>query len=307
MYSLLMNQLNYQHLLYFWTVAKEGTIAAACERLCLTQSTISTQIRQLEKQLGQKLFRRVGRHLALTETGCVVHRYADEIFSLGGELVETMKGGPISGSMRLNIGAQDTLPKLIAYRLLEPVFRLSEPVRVVCHEGTPVQLLPKLAVHEVDLVLSDAPISPSIRVRAFSHLLGECGISFFAIPALARGLRKGFPKSLHDAPALLPADSAAMRGTLDRWFGCVGVRPTVVAEFEDIELMMAFGRYGRGFFPAHDAIAKEIIKDCHVEFVGAIEGRTERFYAISVERQLKHPAVVAMTESARETLFGGIP
>lgn len=301
-----MQWLNYHHLLYFWTVAKEGTIAAACEQLHLTQSTVSTQIRDLEKALGERLFRRVGRNLALTETGHVVFRYADEIFSLGNELVEAVQGGPTSRSLRLNVGAQDTLPKLIAYRLLEPVFRLPESVRVVCHEGTPAQLLPRLSVHELDLVLSDAPVSPGIRVRAFSHLLGECGIRFFAAPPLARRLRKGFPKSLHGAPALLPAGSAAMRGTLERWFGLVGVRPSVAAEFEDIELMMAFGRHGRGFFPAHDAITKEIAADCRVESIGAIEGRNERFYAISVERQLKHPAVVAITEAARETLFAGI-
>jgi LysR family transcriptional regulator, transcriptional activator of nhaA len=304
MYGDIMEWLNYHHLLYFWTVAKEGTIAAACEQLHLTQSTISTQIRDLEKHLGEKLFRRVGRNLALTETGRVAYRYADEIFSLGGEFVETVKGGPTSRFLRLNIGAQDTLPKLIAYRLLEPVFRLSEPVRVVCYEGTPAQLLPRLSVHEVDLVLSDAPINPSIRVHAFSHLLGECGIAFFASPQLARRLRKGFPRSLHGAPALLPAHTAAMRVTLERWFGSTDICPRVVAEFEDIELMMAFGRHGRGFFPAHDAITKEIIQDCHVERIGSLEGRSERFYAISVERRLKHAAVVAITEGARETLFG---
>ena len=302
-----MDQLNYHHLLYFWLVAKEGTIAAAREQLRVTQSTISTQIRDLEKSLGEKLFRRVGRNLVLTETGHVVYRYANEIFSIGGELVEAVKGGPVSRTLRFNIGAQDTLPKLIAYRLLEPVFKLSEPVRVVCYEGTPAQLLPRLSVHEVDLVLSDAPISPSIKVRAFSHLLGECGIAFFAAPKLARKLRTGFPKSLDGAPVLLPAESAAMRGTLEKWFDSVGVRPSVAAEFEDIELMMAFGRYERGFFPAHDAITKEIISDGNVELVGAIKGRSERFYAISVERRLKHPAVVAITEAARETLFGGVP
>ncbi len=300
-----MHWLNYHHLLYFWVVAKEGTIAAACDQLHLTQSTISKQLRDLERQLGEKLFRRVGRNLVLTETGHVAYRYASEIFSLGGELVEAVRGGPVTRTPRLGIGAQDTLPKLIAYRLLEPVFRLAGPVRVICYEGTPAQLLPRLSVHEVDLVLSDAPMSPHIKVRAFSHLLGECGIAIFAAPPLAARLRKGFPKSLHGAPALLPAGTAAMRGTLERWFDGAGVRPHVVAEFEDIELMMAFGRHGRGFFPAHDAIAREIMRDCQVEQVGAIEGRSERFYAISAERRLRHPAVVAITEAARGTLFGG--
>jgi LysR family transcriptional regulator, transcriptional activator of nhaA len=305
MYHRVMAPLNYHHLLYFWHVVKEGTIAAACEQLHVTQSTVSTQIRDFERSLGEKLFRRSGRNLVPTETGRLVYRYANEIFSLGGELVEAVKGGPVSRSLRFNIGAQDTLPKLIVYRLLEPVFRLGETVHVVCFEGTPAQLLPRLSVHEIDLVLSDAPISPHIRVRAFSHLLGECGIAFFAAPKLARRLRRGFPESLDGASALLPAESAAMRGTLQKWFDSTGVRPRVTAEFEDIELMMAFGRHGRGFFPAHDAIAKEIVDDHHVEIVGAIRERSERFYAISVERRIKHPAVVALTEAARDTLFAG--
>lgn len=305
MYNQGVDRLNYHHLSYFYVVAKEGTIAAACAQLHLTQSTISTQIRDLERQLGEKLFRRVGRKLVLTETGRMVFRYANEIFSIGSELVEAVRGGPVSRPLRFNVGAQDTLPKLIAYRLLEPVLRLPGPVRVVCFEGTPAQLLPRLSIHEVDLVLSDAPMSPHIKVRAFSHLLGECGVAFFAAPKLAQRLRKGFPRSLDGAPALLPADSAAMRGTLVKWFDSVGVRPNIVAEFEDIELMMTFGRQGRGFFPAHDAIAKEIMGDSHVESIGGIKGRSEGFYAISVERRLKHPAVVAITEAARDTLFAG--
>jgi len=303
MYHSGMHRLNYNHLLYFWLVAKEGTIAAACEQLGVTQSTISTQIRNFERTLGERLFRRVGRNLVLTETGRLAYRYAGEIFSLGGELLDALRGGPVSRPLQFNIGAQDTLPKLIVYRLLEPVFRLPEPVRVVCHEGTPAQLLPRLSVHDVDLVLSDAPISPHIKVRAFNHLLGECGIAFFATPKLARKLRKGFPESLNGAPALLPAESAAMRGTLEKWFDSVGVRPAPVAEFEDIELMMTVGRQGRGFFPAHDAITAEVLGDGRVEFIGTVGGRSERFYAISVERRLKHPAVVAITEAARDSLF----
>jgi len=300
-----VNTLNYQHLLYFWTVAREGTIAAACDHLFVTQSTISNQIRVLEKHLGEKLFRRSGRNLVLTETGQVVYRYATEIFALGSELVAAARHHTTTSPTRLHVGAQDTLPKLIVYRLLEPVFDLPVPIQVVCHEGTPLQLLPRLSVHEVDLVLSDAPLDPQIKVRAFSHLLGECGIAFFAAPGLARRLRDGFPGSLIAAPALLPATTAAMRGTLELWFHQTGIRPAVVAEFEDIELMMAFGRQGRGFFPAHDVIIPEVTQDCRVEVVGTIENRSERFYAISVERRLKHPAVIAITEVARKVLFAG--
>ncbi|MGQ9649072.1 MAG: LysR family transcriptional regulator [Phycisphaerae bacterium] len=298
-----MESLNFNHLKYFWTVAREGTIAAASERLYLTQSTISTQIRALEKYLGARLFDRVGRNLVLTKTGQVVYRYAGEIFALGDELVGTVRGSPGGPPARLSIGAQDTLPKLIVRRLLEPVFHLPQPVKVICHEGTPLQLLPKLSTHEVDLVLSDAPMQPQVRVRAFSHLLGECGVAFFALPDLAGELRKGFPKSLSGAPVLLPAETTAMRGTLERWFHAMGVHPTVVAESEDVELIMALGQQGRGFFPAHDVIAPEIAKNWQVELIGEIGGLTERFYAISVERRLNHPAVVAITETARTKLF----
>lgn len=298
-----MESLNFSHLRYFWTVAREGTIAAACHQLYLTQSTISTQIRALEKQLGAKLFDRVGRNLVLTETGHAVYRYASEIFALGDELVEAVKARPTDPLARLNVGAQDTLPRLLVRRLLEPAFSLPEPVRVICHEGTPLQLLPKLSTHEVDLVLSDAPMQPQIRVRAFSHLLGECGIAFFAAPDLARRLRKGFPDSLSGAPALLPAETAAMRTTLDRWFHAIHVHPAVIAESEDIELMMAFGQQGRGFFPTHDVTTAEVERNWQVELIGQIGGHTERFYAISVERRLVHPAVVAITEAARNVLF----
>lgn len=298
-----MNPLNYQHLLYFWTVAREGSIAAACSQLLLTQSTISNQIKLLERSLGTDLFHRAGRKLVLTETGQVVYRYASEIFALGNDLVTAAKTHPAQPARKFHVGAHDTLPKLIVCRLLEPAFDMPDPVRLTCHEGTPAQLLPKLSVGEVDLVLSDAPLDPQIRVRAFNHPLGECGIAFFAVPGLARRLRDGFPESLTGAPALLPAVTAAMRNTLDGWFQTNDVRPMVVAEFEDIELMMAFGQQGRGFFPAHDAIMPEICNNLRVELVGRLDGRTERFYAISVERRLNHPAVVAITKTARTVLF----
>ncbi len=298
-----MDWLNYHHLFYFWVVAREGTIAAACEKLRLAPPTISAQLRELEKALGERLFARVGRRLALTDSGRVAYRYAEEIFSLGREFVDAMKGGSSGPSLRLNVGAHDVLPKVVAYRLLEPVFHLADPVRVVCYEGTPTQLLPQLSIHELDLVLSDAPIGPDIKVRAFSHLLGECGIAFFASPALARELRNGFPQSLDGKPALLPTDNASMRGTLEKWFDSVGVRPSVVAEFEDIELMRVFGQQGLGFFAAHDVIINEVAGGYDVEPIGSIEGSSERFYAITVERRIKHPAVVAITEAARDQLF----
>lgn len=297
-----MEQLNYQHLLYFWTVAREGTIAAACHYLHVTQSTISNQIKLLEKRLGTRLFQRSGRHLVLTEAGQVVYRYAAEIFALGNELLAAARDRPADRPARFHVGAQDTLPKLLVRLLLEPVFGLPDPVRLVCHEGTLWQLLPKLSVHEVDLVLADAPLDPQIKVRAFSHPLGECGIAFLAVPELAGQLREGFPGSLTTAPALFPASSTPMRGTLDRWFHANNVRPTIVAEFEDAELMMAFGQQGRGFFPIHDIIAPWVMRGYQAELIGVIGEATERFYAISAERQLRHPAVVAITEAARGVL-----
>jgi len=298
-----VDRLNYHHLFYFWAVARQGTIAAACEKLQLAPPTISAQLRELEKALGEKLFTRVGRRLSLTDTGRVAYRYADEIFSLGREFVDAVKGGSSGPSLRLNVGAHDVLPKVVAYRLLEPVFHLSEPVRVVCYEGTPTQLLPQLSVHELDLVLSDAPVAATIKVSAFSHLLGECGIAFFASPKLARKLRRGFPQSLDGQPALLPTENASMRGTLENWFDSVGVHPNVVAEFEDIELMRVFGQQGQGFFAAHDVITADVASGYDVELIGSIEGCSERFYAITVERRIKHPAVVAITRAARKQLF----
>jgi LysR family transcriptional activator of nhaA len=302
MYGAIMEWLNYHHLFYFWMVAKEGTIAAACKRLLLTQSTISAQLHALEKALGQKLFDRMGRNLVLTEAGRVVYRYAEQIFSMGSELLDAVKGRPAVRPLRLNIGAHDVLPKLVAYRLLEPVLNLPEPVHIVCYEGTPLQLLPRLAVREVDLVLTDTPIDPHIRVRAYSHLLGESGIGFYATPKLARRLRIGFPQSLHGAPALLPTDNTAIRRSLNKWFDSVGVRPEVVSEFEDSELMMVFGQKGRGFFPGHDVIEEEIVNSFDVEPIGVIEGHRERFYAVSPDRRPRHPAVICLTAAARKSM-----
>lgn len=188
-----MDWLNYHHLFYFWTVAREGSITAACKRLLLSPPTISAQIRELERTLGEKLFERTGRKLVLTETGRVVFRYADEIFSLGREMVTAVKGRAVKGSIQINIGVNDVLPKLVVYRILEPILKLPEQVRSFCVEGTPTQLLPPLAVHDIDVVLSDAPADPRIKIRGFSHLLGECGVKLFAAPKLARKLRKRFP------------------------------------------------------------------------------------------------------------------
>jgi LysR family transcriptional activator of nhaA len=303
MYRLRMEWLNYHHLLYFWVVAKEGTIAAACEKLMLAQPTISAQIRALEKALGEKLFRRSGRYLVLTETGRVVYQYADEIFSLGRELIDTLKGRPTGSPVRFNVGVADVLPKLVAYQLLKPAMSLPERVRLICYESTQAELLAKLAIHELDLVLSDRPIGPDVQVRAFSHLLGECGVSIFGTKDLADSYRRRFPASLDGAPFLLPTSTTALRRELEHWFDAQDIRPVVVGEFDDSALLKVFGQAGAGLFAAPDVIEKEVRRQYGMRVIGRVESVTERFYAISVERKVKHPAVVAIADAAREKLF----
>jgi len=293
-----MEWLNYHHLLYFWVVAKEGSIARATEELRLAQPTISGQIRRLEEALGERLFVRQGRNLALTEIGQVVFRYAEEIFALGRELQDAIKGAPIGRPMPFLVGVADVLPKLLTRRLLEPALELPVPVRLVCHEGKPDRLLAELAVHGLDIVLSDAPANPTLRVKTFSHLLGECDVVFLAAPALAAAHRKRFPESLKGAPLLLPTESSALRRSLDAWFTTHGIRPRIVGEGR------CFITDG-GIHPAPSVTVEEIQRQYHVRLVGTLEDVRERFYAISVERKLKHPAVLAMSQRARKGLFSG--
>lgn len=299
-----MDWLNYHHLLYFWVVAREGSIARASQELRLTQPTISAQIQALEETLGEKLFTRAGRSLMLTDMGRTVFRYADEIFSLGRELLDTLKGRPTGRPIRLVVGVADAVPKLIAYRLLEPALQLPEPVRVICREDKPDRLLVGLAVHELDLVLTDAPVGPTVKIRAFNHLLGESGVTLLGIERLAATYRPGFPGSLNGAPFLLPMENTTLRRSLDQWFEAEGIRPVVVGEFEDSALIKAFGQAGTGLFTAPSVIEAEVRQQYGVEVIGRVEAVRERFYAVSVERKLKHPAVVAISEAARQKIFG---
>lgn len=299
-----MEWLNYHHLLYFWTMARQGSLARASAELRLAQSTISGQIRALEDSLGEKLFARRGRRLVLTEMGRVVFRYAEEIFSLGRELRDAVKGRPVGRPLSLMVGVADVVPKLVARRLLEPALKLPEPVRLICREDKPERLFAELAVHNLDIVLADAPIDPSIRIRAFSHLLGECGIVFFGTAKLAAAHRRNFPESLDGAPVILPTENTTLRRSLDQWFAARGIRPRVVGEFEDSALLKVFGQVGMGLFPASSVIADEVQRQYQVRPVGRLDEVRERFYAISVERKLKHPAVIAISEEARQKLFG---
>lgn len=299
-----MQWVNYHHLLYFWMVAKEGSIAGAAKRLHLSQPTISTQIRTLEDALGVELFDRSGRRLTLTETGRIALRYAEEIFSLGREMVDVLQERPTGQPLRMVVGITYVVPKLIAYRLLLPALDLDEGVHVTCREDRFDRLLGQLARHELDLVISDVPLGPEVSVKAFNHLLGSCGVTFFAARTLAPKIRRSFPQSLDRAPFLAPMPGSALRRELDRWFDEHEIRPELVGQFDDSALLKVFGQSGVGAFAAPSAIEKEIKHQYGVQVVGRTEEILDRFYAISIERRLKHPGVVAISEAAKQSLFG---
>jgi len=299
-----VERLNYHHLLYFWMVAREGTVARASTLLRLTQPTLSAQIHALEDALGEKLFERVGRGLRVTEMGRVVFRYADEIFALGRELSDSVKGKPTGRPLRLRVGVADALPKLVAYRLIEPALALPQPVRLLAHEQSTEKLLVALALHELDVVLTDQLATPGVSVRVFTHLLGECGVTLFASPKLAARYRRRFPRALDGAPFLLPGETSTLRRALEQWFEKQKIRPRVVGEFDDSTLIKVFGQAGSGLFAAPSIIEASVRSQYGVSIVGRLDKVRERFYAISAERRLKHPGVIAITESARRELFG---
>ncbi len=296
-----MAWLNYHHLLYFWSTARLGSIAQASKELHLSQPTISAQVKLLEQSLGTKLLQREGRRLVLTEAGRMVYRYADEIFLLGKELQLALDGKAVGRRLRFTVGIAEVIPKLIAERLLQPAFAAVANLQVECREGPLEQLMTQLKLHELDVVLSELPASGG-SVRAFSHSLGETGISFVA-PAKLAHLKRGFPDSLDDAPVLLPSSASVVRRALDAWFDGKGIRPRVIAEFDDSALLKVFGQRGLGFFVAPTAIEHEVCRQYDVTVIGRTEEIQERFFAISVERHLKHPAVLAIAETAREKLF----
>jgi len=294
---------NYHHLLYFWVVAREGGLVPAGKVLRLSHPTLSAQIHALERQLDEKLFTKVGRKLALTDMGRVVFRYADEIFTLGREMVDTVKGRATGQPLRLNVGIVDVVPKLVVRRLLQPALSLPEVVKIVCYESTYEKLLADLALHTLDIVIADAPVPTSSSVRAFNHLLGETGVTFFGAPSLARRFRRGFPRSLDGAPMVLPIENTTLRRALNQWFARQDVKPRVVAEFEDSALLQVFGADGLGIFAASTVVEDEVCRQYGVSVLGRAAEVKERFHAVSVERRLKHPAVVAISDAAREELF----
>ncbi len=297
-----MTWLNYHHLYYFWVVAKEGSIQRACEQLRLAQPTISGQLHALEQALGEKLFTRVGRHLVPTDTGRLTYRYANRIFSLGQELTETLKGRDPGRPIRFVVGLADVIPKSVACWLLRSALSLPRLVHMICHEGRLDHLLADLALHNLDLVLADCPVPPTIKVQAYSHLLGESGVTLFATRRLVRTYHRNFPRSLDGAPFLLPTLAAGLRRSLDDWLTDQGIRPFVHGEFDDMATLFAFGQTGDGIFPASTVMEKEIISQYRVQVVGRIKSVKVRFYAITVARRLQHPAVVAISESAQKKL-----
>jgi LysR family transcriptional activator of nhaA len=299
-----MEWLNYHHLHYFWAVAKYGSVARASQELGLAHPTVSAQISRLEEVLDEELFRRRGRSLVLTEAGRVAFQYADEIFSLGRELLDALKGRSSDRPLRLVVGIAHVLPPSLVRRFLEPAYRLGRPVHIICREDKSVQeFLAELALHRVDVIIADGPAGSGIPVRAFSHLLGECGTTFFAAAKLATSTRRGFPRSLSGAPLLLPGGNSTVRRSLEQWFESQGLRPRVVAELDDSALAKDFAEQGMGIFAAPSVVEAEVLHHYRVRIVGRSPSMRQQFYAISVERKIKHPAVAAICEAARKDIF----
>lgn len=297
-----MEWLNYHHLRYFWTVAKEGSLARAAEKLHVSQPSISEQIRELETALGEKLFRREGRSNKLTEAGQIVLGYAEEIFALGRELMNAVKQRPSAKTLRLYVGVADSFPKLVTNEILKPVFTLPQTVHVICREGKLEDLLAQLAAHRLDLVLADEPASSSANFKVFDHPLGETGTTFCAEENLAARLKKNFPQSLHESPALLPVDNTTLRRALETWFREQSVQPRVVAEFEDLALMNVMAVEGRGFIAVPTVAAKDALTHYGFHKIGEAPDCRVQLHVLTAARKIAHPAVTMITENSRTRL-----
>ncbi len=295
--------INFRHLQYFWVVAKEGSITRAAERLDLAVQTVSAQLGLLEQAVGKSLFMPQGRRLVLTEAGRIALRYADQIFLLGEQLQEALADSDVEHTMRLVVGISDSLPKLIATRLLEAALSLPERVKLVCYEDQFESLLGELSLHKLDVVLTDRPVPPGTPMRIFSHLLGETEISLYGVASLAEKYRAGFPASLNGAPLLLPTRNNAIRSRIDHWLESLDLHPDVVGEFDDNALLHTFGRNGLGLFPAPSVLAKDVEEQFDAVPVGAMPQVREQFYAISNERKIKHPAVEAILTAMHGGVF----
>jgi len=297
-----MDRLNYNHLRCFWAVARDGSIAAACTRLGLTQPTISKQIADLEDAFDESLFRRTGRRLVLTDVGKTVYSYAEDIFSIGQELIDVVRGHATGKPLRLHIGVSDVVPKLLTRLVLEPALATDYPVRMICHEGKTDQLLADLALAGLDAVLTDAPLPPASTIKAFNHKLGESPVGVFGTGKLAARYRRRFPRSLSGAPMLLPTGNTALRRAIDAWFDGQDVHPDVVAEFEDSALLKSFAEGGHGLFFAPMAIQASIKEQLGVQLIRPVDGITESIYVVTIERRIVHPGVAAIVHAAKGTL-----
>jgi LysR family transcriptional activator of nhaA len=298
-----MEFLNYHHLRYFWMVAQEGNLRKAAEKLHVSQPTISAQIATLEGVIGEKLFRRSPRGLTLTEPGHQAFSYAEEIFALGQDFLNSIQQRPTTHPLRINIGITDSLPKLVSHEIIKPIFQLTQPVQAVCLENKTSELLAQLAVYRLDIVLTDEPAPSSLKIKAFNHLLGESGVTFCAERGLAKRLKRQFPCSLHNQPMLLPTPGTALRRTLEKWFQEQGIHPRVVAEYDDAALMKVAAADRLGAFPLPTVVVGEALSRYGFASIGNAQGCAVQFYAITAERKLTHPAVVAMTSNARGVLF----
>jgi LysR family transcriptional activator of nhaA len=294
-----MDWLNYHHLRYFWTVAKEGSLARASEKLHVSQPSISEQIRELESAFGEKLFQREGRNNKLTAAGRVVFGYADEIFALGRELMNAVKQRPGAKLLRLYVGVADSFPKLVTNEILKPVFAMPQTAHIICREGKMEDLLAQLAAHRLDIVLADEPASSSTNFKTYNHSLGETGTTFCAEKKLAAKLKKNFPKSLHDAPALLPTENTSLRRALETWFREQKIQPRIVAEFEDLALMKVMAAEGRGFIALPSVAVRDAMSHYRFQAVGRTDKCRVQFHAITAERRIAHPAVALITSQAR--------
>ena len=298
-----MSSLNYKHLRYFWMVAKTGSIAKAAGQLHLTPQSISGQLTEFAETLGVELFRKAGRNLELTDMGRRILNYADDIFSTGDELMEIVRDQTISTTIAFRVGCADSVSKLIACRLVEPALHLTDPVRLICREGRLNSLVAELAVHRLDLIIADRPMPAHLSVRGHSHLLGESGMTVFATEGLAATLRPGFPACLDGAGMLLPGEDFAIHQRLLHWLGDADVHPRIIGEFDDSAMMKAFGQAGAGVFFAPTVIAQQVCDQYRVVRLGQVDTLVEQVYAITTERRLKHPATVAISRLARDSLF----
>ena len=301
-----MAALNFKHLRYFWMVAKTGSIARAAEQLHLTPQSISGQLSEFSQTLGAELFRRSGRNLELTDSGRRILSYAEEIFTIGDELLDVLHDQKAKKTLPFRVGIADSLSKSVAYRLVEPALKLDEPVRLVCREGRLASLLAELAIHRLDMIIADRPMPGNLNVRGYSHLLGESGMTVFGARQLAQELSGGFPAVLDNAPFLLPGEDAAIRPKLIQWLEANELRPHIVGEFDDSALIKAFGQAGAGLFVAPTAIVDHVCEQYKVVAIGRIDTVVEQLYAITTERRLTHPAIVAISKVAREDVFGTV-